>query len=558
MNDRDAKMALSSQIEQTDITNVRTLQDVVDPARMKATGYMMFFCAWVSFAAWIANFDAGYSGIVLIMPSYNKAFGHCGMAPNPETGRVMMMCQLSATQQSLICVSSLFMALGGPIAGVTGNYFGRRGTIQIACVLLIVGAAGMLGTSGSFLNYMVCKCISGVGIGQLLASSIVYGTECCAASKRGLMMGLYNVGLAMGNVGAAAVCAASGLGFKMTNDWQWKTPIICQIPLGLLLGVGVMMFPESPRWLLTKGREESARMSFGKFYKLDPHSPEITAQVVDVQTYIELEKAQGATTSWTEIYHKTNIRRTFISVMILVGLSISGVQFVAPYAALFLSQSGIKNPYLINVIIGLCIFAGAFPGPFILEYGGRRFAMLVGYSLMALCMLIFSAVSTGLGPTNSIAKSVLVAFLCIWAFVFGGCIGSSVWLASAEMHSVRLRTYGQANTTFFYQIFVFAASFWTPYMLSKDYGNMGTNVGYFYFGVTIVVLAFTFLFVPETARLTLEQIDDYFTSRRMAWSTSTRRNKLIASGNMYDVSPEAHERMIHQMKEKSEHHIGAL
>ena len=142
-------------------------------------------------------------------------------------------------------------------------------------------------------------------------------------------MGVYNVGLALGNVSAAAVCAASGLGFKITNDWQWKTPIICQIPLGLLLGVGVMMFPESPRWLLTKGREESARRSFGKFYKLDPHSPAITAQVVDVQTYIELEKVQGATTSWTEIYHKNDIRRTLVSAMILVGLAITGVQFVS-------------------------------------------------------------------------------------------------------------------------------------------------------------------------------------------------------------------------------------
>jgi hypothetical protein len=103
-----------------------------------------------------------------------------------------------------------------------------------------------------------------------------------------------------------------------------------------------------------------------------------------------------------------------------------------------------------------------------------------------------------------------------------------VWLSSAEMHSIRLRTYGQANTTFIYNIFAFGASFWTPYMLNPAYGNMGANVGYFYFGVTVVFVILVFFFVPETSRLTLEQIDDYFMSGRRAWSTSTKKNIALA------------------------------
>ena len=497
------------------------------PSNQNATLYMTVFAAWISFAAWIANFDTGYGGIVLIMPSYGRAFGHCQMTPDPRNGNMIEMCTLSATQQSLVSVTSLFIALGGATAGVAGNYLGRRGTIQTGCFLIIAGAAGMLGTAGSFLNYMACKCIGGVGIGQVLASSIVYGTECTAAHKRGMLLGLYNVGLAMGNVSASAVCAGSAT-LLPTNNWQWMVPIICQIPLALILGVGTLFFPESPRWLLTKGKEEAARNSFGRFYKKDPHSAEITAQIQEVQAYIDAEAAAGATTSWTEIYHRNDVRRTITSAVVLIGLAITGIQFVAPYAALFLNGIGINNPYLINVIIGLCIFAGSFIGPVVVEYGGRRFAMLTGYSLMATCMLIFSAVSSALGAQSSIARNILVAFLCIWAFVFGGCIGPSVWLASAELHSVRLRTYGQANTTFFYQIFGFAAAFWTPYMLSPDYGNMGTRVGYFYFGITVAMAVVVFVFVPETSQLTLEQIDDIFSSGRRAWRTSTKRNKMIS------------------------------
>lgn len=79
------------------------------------------------------------------------------------------------------------------------------------------------------------------------------------------------------------------------------------------------------------------------------------------------------------------------------------------------------------------------------------------------------------------------------------------------MHSVRLRTDGRANTTLFVQIASFGAAFWSPYMLSKGYGNMGTTVGYCYFGVSIAVLALAYLRVPETARLTLELMDDCLT-----------------------------------------------
>ena len=68
---------------------------------------------------------------------------------------------------------------------------------------------------------------------------------------------------------------------------------------------------------------------------------------------------------------------------------------------------------------------------------------------------------------------------------------------------------------------------------------MGTNVGYFYFGLTIMLLALAIIFVPETARLKLEQIDDYFESGVPAWKTSIGRNKKIAERNILEVSADA-------------------
>jgi SP family sugar:H+ symporter-like MFS transporter len=523
------KMAASS--KHADSSSAGIDHDTGPVEQPKTTLLMIVFSFVIGLSSWMVNFDAGYNGVSLLMPPFNKAFGSCQMVPDEQTGALVERCILTATQQSLTIVPLLFGTLGSILSGLTGNYIGRRGTIQVGCLFIVIGAAGMLRTAGSFRNYIVCKCINGVGLGMILSASPVYGVECTAPQKRGMLVSLFNVGFAGGNATAAAVCLASA---SLGNNWEWQTPILCQIPLALSVVIGIMCFPESPRWYLVRNKEEKARKAFARFYGKDPKSYAITWQVQEVQRYIELEKTLSRTTSWTEIFKAKDLQRTMISVLILAGNALTGINFVAPFVALFLSGLGINNPYLINVIIGLCILAGAPLGLPLIEYAGRRITFLVGYSVMAICMLIFSSISTSLGPSSRVSKNDLVAYLCIWAFVFGGFVGGGTWVAASEMHSLRLRTYGQAFSIGTYNTLVFAASFWTPYMINPGYGNMGTNVGYFYFGLTIVVLALVFAFVPETARLSLEQIDNYFESGRPAWRTSIGRNKAIANGTVVE------------------------
>jgi SP family sugar:H+ symporter-like MFS transporter len=415
------------------------------------------------------------------MQSYRKSFGRCAPKTDPQTGTTAVVCSQTALQQGLVSLTLLFIALGGAISGIVGNYLGRRGTIQVGAAFAAIGAGGMLGTSGNFTAYLVCKCVGGVGLGHIIAAAPVYGAECVVASKRGMLLALYNIGLGTGNAVAAAVCLGSS---SYTSNLAWQIPIICQIPLSFILGFGVLLFPESPRWLLTKGRDDAAKRSFAWYYAKTPEHPDVLLQVQDVQRHIEMEKLNNANSRWTEIYQGGNFRRTIISGLIMVGLAITGSKFVGPYGAIFLAKVGIKNPFLNNFILASCTMAGSLPGPFVIEYGGRRFSMLWGYSCMTVCMLIIAIVGSVLGQNSSTAKVVLLVFLFLWAYLFGMFIGTSVWISAPEQHSLRLRTYGQASTTLVYQIFGFAGSFYGPYMLSVDYGNMGLSVGYFYSGMS--------------------------------------------------------------------------
>lgn len=399
-------------------------------------------------------------------------------------GGTVNKCALSATQQSLISLSIIFIALGAAIGGQVGHFLGRRGTVQVGSLIIAIGAGGMLGTAGNFTAYMACKCIQGVGLGHLIAAVPPYGVECVAPGKRGILMATFNIGLGLGNMVAIAVCLASS---HYKTNLSWQTPIACQVPLAAVFGVGVRFFPESPRWLLSKGKEDEARKSFAKFYSQDPSSPVIAAQVRETQRYLELEKTMGATTTWTEIFRGIDLRRTLTSTLIATGVAICGSKFFSTYAAIFLAGVGISNPYHITLSFASCACFGGFISPFLLEYLGRRLNLLVGYAIMATCMLIVAIVGSTLGQSNQTTKIVCIAFVCLWGVAYGGFIGTSLTVAASEMHAVRLRGYGQAFAITVYEIFSFGSSFATPYMLNVRYGNMGMSVGYLFGGQTPII-----------------------------------------------------------------------
>lgn len=494
-------------------------------ASEKVTRTMFLFTLFIATAAWIGQFDLGYGGTVLQIDTFKSAFGKCG--PDPASGAIT--CHISALQQSLVSLTGLFQALGGTLAGFAATYLGRRGSLQVGALLVAVGAAGMLGTSSSFLNYMVCKCVGGIGIGVIFATAIIYGVECTSPHRRGLLLSVFTIGLASGNLGASGVCAGTS---TIKSNWAWKVPIACQIPFSVFLGLGVMLFPESPRWLVAEGKDDKARRALARFHARDPNSDHVTAHLDEIRSYIEFEKEVASSASFLQIFHKQYIRRTMTSVFMMVATVLTGLQFVAPYTAIFIGSLGIGSPFVVTVIVSSCFTAGSLFGGFIIEFIGRRRAMLVGFGFGGAVMLTFSAVSSGLGSTSEVARRVLVACLCIWGFSFSSCIAPSGWIGSTEMHTLRLRAHGQALAININSIFGFASQFWTPYMISPDYGNMGTNIGYFYFGLTVIIWIIVFVLVPETARLKLEQIDDYFESGVPAWKTSIKKNKAIAAANL--------------------------
>ncbi|KAF2159955.1 hypothetical protein M409DRAFT_37833 [Zasmidium cellare ATCC 36951] len=488
----------------------------------RITGWLIGLLLLVAIIPFICNFDISFTGVSLALPSFNNTFGKKSTVS--ATGA--KSCSLTTTQQALIYIPYLFNAIGGGLAGLIGKYIGRRGCITVGSAFTIIGASAILGVQSELSHLIISKCVSGTGLGMLLAVGITYGAESTSAEKRDMLLALFNVGLCLGNMTTGAMAVGTS-NFPDTDDWQWKTMVAVQIPLGVLLGSGIWLFPGSPRWLVEKGKDEKAREAFSKFSGEGVHSEAITRRIQNIHYHLTAGREEQNQTTWLDLYRGTDLRRTLISGFLLTGLALCGTQFVVPYTALFLKDLHIANTWINNVIVASCVTGGSIVSPFVIGYFGCRKSLICGYGIMATSMILFSAVSTALGSGHHTAQIILVVCFCIWTFTLGASVGACVFQSSVDMHTGRLRTYGQASTTITYQLLAFASGFWTPYMLGVNYGDMGTNVGYFYFGVDFVLMVIAFLVVPETSGLSLEEMDDYFESGKAAWTTSYQRNKRI-------------------------------
>ena len=79
---------------------------------LRTTKFVIFFSLWIGLGGWLLNFDLGYTGTVLRMEPFNRSFGHCGKVPNPETGALETVCALSAIEQSMVNIYTIFLAIG--------------------------------------------------------------------------------------------------------------------------------------------------------------------------------------------------------------------------------------------------------------------------------------------------------------------------------------------------------------------------------------------------------------------------------------------------------------
>ncbi len=396
----------------------------------------------------------------------------------------------------MVLVGAATAALGG---GRLSDWLGRRATLMLTSVIFIIGAL-ICAFSGSFQILLVGRTIVGLGIGLASTTVPVYISEVSPPQARGWQVSLFQLAITIGILVAYVVDYA----FAGSGGWRWMLGLAA-VP-GLILGLGMIYLPESPRWLAKHGQAEKALKILGRIRG----GSNVDAEFQEIQGTLSHDEEHG---KWSELLRPAVRPALIVGIGLAVFQQITGINTVIYYAPTILQSAGISSAsgaILATAGIGVVNVVMTLVSMWLIDRMGRRPLLLIGTAgiIVSLAVLGFAF----LRPGGSLAR-VAVVTLMVYVASFAISLGPIFWLLIAEIYPLKIR--GMAEGTA-------AASNWAANLLvSLTFLSLVQGLGptrtfwlYALFGVGAWI--FSYYLVPETKGRTLEQIERSFSGKVVA------------------------------------------
>ncbi|KAF2014568.1 maltose permease [Aaosphaeria arxii CBS 175.79] len=401
-------------------------------------------------------------------------------------------------------VAAILSALG---SGQLNDIFGRRVCFFITIGLTTAGALVEL-FSPDWKVWLVAKLLMGAAMGSMQANTQTFVSEVTPVQIRGFTLSLFQFWIILGSLIAACVLQGTSL---IGSSWSWKAAVITQfVPAVLSLMLFIPFVPESPYYLVSKGRVDDARRALARIR--DPIHHDVDAELLEIQNTLEHERQQNSNTdssSYLECFQKTDLRRTMLACLPMFMQIMLGFPICGNYLAYFLTLSGVTDAFLITVISITFSMLAAIFAFVLIERVGRRPQLLVGSYGMLVCLLVISLLGFfGRGQVwNSRA---LAAFCIIWAIFYYSSVGAVGWTIVGEISSSRLRAKTTSLAAISNSFVNMAWSIAIPYLVNTEEANLGAKSALIFLGIGLVLTVVAFFTVPETKGKTFHELDDLF------------------------------------------------
>lgn len=396
---------------------------------------------------------------------------------------------------------------------------GRRGTIFISALFCFLSPLGSAITR-NWQQLFVCRILLGIGMGLKGATIPVFNAENVPASVRGGLVMSWQLwtafGIFLGFCANLAVYKAGHLAWRL----QLGSAFIPAVPLVL----GIWFCPESPRWLMKKGRYSKA---FRSLLRLRNSPLQAARDMYYVHRQLEEEYlAIGESNFFSRFFQLFTIprvrRATLASFVVMIAQQMCGINIIAFYSSSVFSQAGYStlSALLASWGFGLVNFLFAIPAVFTIDTFGRRNLLLSTFPNM--CWTLLATGLCFLIKADSPARVPLIAlFIYIFAAFYSVGEGPVPFAYSAEVFPITHRDIGMGWA-------VATCFFWSS-VLSLTWPRMvgtltSTGAFGFYAGLNLIALIMIFFLLPETKQLTLEELDYVFgvpTSRHASYQLNT-------------------------------------
>lgn len=326
------------------------------------------------------------------------------------------------------------------------------------------------------------------GVFQTLTTA--YAAEVCPVALRGYLTTYVNMMWGVGQIIASGVLRAL---LKRTDQWAYRIPFALQWMWIPPLIIGISFSPESPWWCVRRGKNEEARKNL-KRLALNASEDELDQFISMMRHTNEVEKEISAGTSYLECFRGPNFRRTEMTCVAWVMQAATGASFMG-YAAYFFEQAGLPTSVSFDLSISLYGVAiiGVFISWFVMTYVGRRSIYLCGLSAQFIVLLCtgFASLAHTTAASYAIGTLLLVFTLC---YDIG--IGTVAYSMVTEIPSSRLRTKTIVLARSLYNCQGIINGVITPYMLNPDAWNWGAKAGFFWAGLALICLVWSFFRLP--------------------------------------------------------------
>ncbi|KAI1336470.1 general substrate transporter [Xylariaceae sp. FL0016] len=345
----------------------------------------------------------------------------------------------SSTQSLFTSILSCGTFFGALVGGDIADFIGRRPTIIMGCGVFMVGCILQIASTNQEALFVLGRLIAGGGVGFISSVVILYMSEIAPKKVRGAMVSGYQFCITIGILLANCVVYATQ---NRADSGSYRIPIGVQFLWAIILGIGLFLLPESPRFYVKKGKIAEAAKALA-FVRGQPEDSsyikdELAEIVANNEYEIEHIPQTSYVGSWTACFKgslstgNSALRRTILGTGLQCAQQCTGINFIFYFGPVFFTQLGtISNVFLISLITTLVNVLSTPFSFYFIEKLGRRALLVGGGTSMVICQFIVAAIGVTQGREsahNSHATSAMIAFICLNISSFAMTWGPSAWV----------------------------------------------------------------------------------------------------------------------------------